>query len=173
MRILNTAMLSAYISVASSLFCQQEPMPDKVPPEVVKMLKEQEQQMTDSIKKDKKHPGPKYGYFDCRAEAQKWTSDPSDSQDARNLSANAAILVNGQIRAIPAITPHVTATGLMERAYEMAVCVHEDADFEKQFNTYSFLQDHYNEERSARYSLFLLKHNLMEQFVKEDAEDYK
>jgi hypothetical protein len=148
-------------------------MPEKLSPEVVKALREQEQRMKDSIEESKKHPGPKFEYLQCRADVQKWTADPFDTKDARNLSPNIMTMVNGQLRSIPSITPHVTVSGLMDRAYEMSVCTHEDADFEKQFATYSSLLKAYSDERSFRYMYFVMKHNLYEQFIKEDAEANK
>lgn len=150
--------------------CQQEPMPDKLSPEAVKALQQQEQRMRDSIEESNKHPGPKFSYLQCRADTQKWTSDPFDGKDARNLSANTAIMVNGQLRSIPALTPHVTVGELVGRIYEMSVCEETDVDFEKQFRTYSMLEDAYKEERTFRYMYFLTRHGLDAQFVKEDAE---
>jgi hypothetical protein len=152
---------------------QQEPMPDKLSPDMVKLLRDQEQKMKDAVEEAKKHPESKFGSLQCRADAQKWTSDPFDTKDGRNLFVNTAIMVNGQLRSIPTITPHVTVTGLMERTYEMAVCAEEDAEFEKQFATYSSLAKAYSEERCSRYTLFLLKHHLDEQFHKEDVEENK
>ncbi len=173
MNTLRAVLFSVCVSASTLAVCQQEPMPDKLSPEVVKALKEQEQRMRDSIEASKKQTNPKFGYLQCRADAQKWTSDPFDTTDARNLMMNTAIMVNGQMRAIPHITLHVTVSGLMERTYEMDVCIREDADFEKQFATYSSLAEAYKDERCFRYMYFITKHNLDEQFRKEDAEGSK
>jgi hypothetical protein len=105
--------------------------------------------------------------------AQKWTIDPFDNKDGRNLNVNTAIMVNGQFRSISSITPHVTVTGLQERTYEMEICKTEDADFEKQFSTYSRIAEAYKEERTFRYVYFLMRHNLDKQFLSEDAENSK
>jgi hypothetical protein len=153
--------------------CQQEPMPDKLSPEAAKQIREQERQMKSPIEEDKKHPGPEFDDLECRADAQKWTADPFDGKDARGLSANRAIMVNGQFRSIPSMTPHVTVRGLLERVHEMEVCTHEDADFEKQFATYSAMARAYGEEHCFRYMHFLRRHHLDEQLVKEDAEENK
>jgi hypothetical protein len=147
MDILKAFLFSICISASTVAVCQQQPMPDKL--------------------------SPKIGYLQCRADAQKWTTDPFDTKDARNLTTNTAIMVNGQLRSIPAITPHVTVSGLMNRAYEMSVCIHEDAEFEKQFATYSALSNAYQDERNFRYIRFVMKHNLNGQFIKEDAEENK
>ncbi len=55
----------------------------------------------------------------------------------------------------------------------MDTCKTEDAEFEKEFRKYSALAEAYSEERTFRYMHFLTKHNLDEQFVEEDAEDFK
>ncbi len=55
----------------------------------------------------------------------------------------------------------------------MGVCKKEDADFEKQFSTYSTLEDIFRDEIDTRYTLFLTKHNLDKQFHDEDTEDFK
>jgi len=168
------AMLFAFcLLTASFAVCQQEPMPDKLSPEMIKHLRDQEQRMKDEVEDNKKHPEPKVGYLKCRADTQKWTADPFDDKDARNLSVNTVIMVNGQFRSIPLITPHVTVRGLLERAYEMEVCTAEDAEFEKQFTTYSAMAKAYREEHCSRQGLFLIKHHLDEQFVKEDADENK
>ena len=171
---IRTARLLAICAFMTSFaICQQEPMPDKLSPEIVKQVRDQEQQMKHSIDESKKRPGPEFGDLKCRADAQKWTTDPFDGKDARNLSANRAVMVNGQFRSIPRITPHVTVRTLLERAYEMEVCTGEDADFEKQFATYSAMAKAYNEEHCFRYMYFVTKHRLDEQFLKEDAEENK
>src|SRR5580700_8120833 len=156
MSILRAVLPLVFVLFAPFAVCQQEPMPDKLSPEVVKLLREQEQKMKDDAEEAEKHPEPKFGYLQCRADAQKWTADPFDTKDGRNLFVNTAIMVNGQFRSIPRITPHVTVNGLMERTYEMAVCADKDAEFEKQFATYSSLAKAYSEERCSRYTLFLL-----------------
>ncbi|MCU1249000.1 MAG: hypothetical protein JWQ49_2029 [Edaphobacter sp.] len=153
--------------------CQQEPMPEKLSPEAVKALQAQEKQLMDSIAESNKHPGPKFTDLQCRADAQKWTSDPFDGKDARNLSINTAIMVNGQFRSMSHIAPHVTVEGLIDRAYEMIVCIESDAAFEKQFATYSLMAKLYSEERNLRYLMFILRHNLNDQFLKEDAKENK
>jgi len=173
MGILRSPLFFAWVFTASFAICQQEPRPDKLSPEVVKGVKDQEQQMKNEVEESKKHPEPKFGYLKCRADAQKWTADPFDTKDARTVSANTAIMVNGQFRSIPRITPHVTVRGLLERAHEMEVCADEDADFEKQFATYSSIAKAYREEHCFRYMYFLTRHHLDEQFAKEDAEENK
>jgi hypothetical protein len=116
---------------------------------------------------------PKFGFFQCRADAQKWTFDPFDKTLDPKFQAGAAILVNGQFRTLPHLTYGVTVGSLLQRAYEMDVCKREDPDFEKQFATYSSIEDSYREERTFRYMSFLTKHHLDEQFAKEDIEDFK
>lgn len=173
MGILRAALFIAAILVVPIAYCQQEPMPGKLSPEVVQHLREQEQQMVKSIQDSNTQTGPKFGYLQCRADAQTWTSDPFDNKDARNMMVNTAIMVNGQFRSIPSITQHVTVVGLMKRAHEMSVCEQEDADFEKQFSTYSSLARAYDQERCFRYKLFLTTHHLDEQFIKEDEDANK
>ena len=119
------------------------------------------------------NPSPEFGFLKCRADAQKWTADPFDKTDPRTLGANTAKMVNGQFRIIPTITSHVTVRGLLERAHEMEVCSVEDADFEKQYATYSAMARAYEEEVSNRYQLFVIRHHLDGQFVKEDEEENK
>ncbi len=143
--ILRPALLSFLAFTATVAFCQQASM----------------------------SPKPEFGFLKCRADAQKWTADPFDKTDPRTLGANAAKMVNGQFRVIPTITPHVTVRGLLERAHEMEVCTAEDADFEKQYATYSAIAKTYEQEVSYRYQLFVIKHHLDGQFVKEDEEDNK
>jgi hypothetical protein len=116
------------------------------------------------------HPGPKFGALQCRADAQKWTTDPSDDKDPRNLGVNTVIMVNGQFRSMSHATPHVTVTGLMDRIHEMDVCRDEDEAFEKQFSTYSTISKSYSEEVTFRYDYFLTRHDLRHQFFQEDAE---
>jgi hypothetical protein len=166
-------LLSICMLTLPFAICQQEPMPDKLSPEVVKQIREQEQQMKNTVGENEKHPEPQFGDLKCRADAQKWTTDPFDAKDARNLSANRAVMVNGQFRSIPSMTPHATVRGLLERAHEMEVCTREDAEFEKQFATYSAMAEAYNKEHCFRYMYFLTRHHLDEQFVKEDAEENK
>jgi hypothetical protein len=60
--------------------------------------------------------------------------------------------------------------GLMERRYEPEVCKGEDAEFERQFATYSSISKAHEEEICFRYGYFLTRHNLREQFFKEDAD---
>jgi hypothetical protein len=148
-------------------------MPDKLSPEQIKALRKQEQHMVDAIKQSKEQPSPKFGDLQCRADAQKWTSDPFDKNGARNLSINTSIMVNGQFRAIPGITPHATIKDLMSRAYEMALCIGEDAEFEKKYGTYSSLLNAYDEQKSFRYLYFITKHNLLAELYKEDVEENK
>jgi hypothetical protein len=61
-------------------------------------------------------------------------------------------------------------TELMQRVNEMEVCREEDAAFEKQYSTYSSISRSYSDEITFRYDYFLTRHNLREQFFKEDAE---
>jgi hypothetical protein len=129
--------------------------------------------MLNAVQQGQKQSGSKFGFLQCRSDAQKWTADPFDTKDARNLMVNTAIMVNGQFRSIPSITLQVTFAGLMQRTYEMSVCEAEDADFEKQFSTYTSLARAYEEEQCFRYRLFLTTHHLEEQFTKEDEEANK
>ncbi len=119
----------------------------------------------------KPNSSPEFGFLKCRADAQKWTADPFDKNDPRTVGQ--AKMVNGQFRTIPEITPHVTVRTLMERAHEMEACTTEDSEFEKQYATYSAIAKAYDAELCSRYQLFLIKHHLDEQFVKEDAEKNK
>jgi hypothetical protein len=173
MHLIKTALLSAIMIIPTICFCQQEPMPEKISPEALKLIREQEQRIKDSIEESKKNPRSKFGMFQCRADAQNWTTDPLDSKDARSLSVNTGILVNGQFRSVPPITRHVTVSVLQQRVYEMTVCEREDAEFEKQFGTYSAMSKAYSEEVCFRYMYFLTTHKLDEQFIKEDAEANK
>jgi hypothetical protein len=157
--------------LAASGSAQEARPPIKLSPEQVKTLQQQEDWMKSSIEESKKHPGPTYTLLQCRADTQKWTTDPFDKSDERNLIGGRLIQVNGQLRTMPEITQHVTVTKLTERAYEMNVCGESDPDFEKQFGTYSLIARRYEEERAFRYVFYLTKHNLTEQFMKEDAEE--
>ena len=116
---------------------------------------------------------PKFGYFQCRADVQKWTYDPFDKSLDPKYITGTAIMVNGQFRVMPQLSYGVTTTALQQRTYEAEVCIQEDAEFEKQFFTYSRLKEAYEDERSFRYMNFLMKHHLLEQFTKEDAEEFK
>jgi len=116
---------------------------------------------------------PKFGYFQCRADAQKWTYDPFDKTLEPKYITGSAIMVNGQFRVLPQLSYGVTSAALQQRIYEADVCTTEDADFEKQFFTYTRLKQAYAEERTFRYMNFLMKHNLLEQFAKEDTEQFK
>jgi len=122
---------------------------------------------------DKVEEKPKFGYFQCRADAQKWTYDPFDkSLDAKYLTGD-AIMVNGQFRVLPHLSYGVTSAVLIQRIYESDVCTREDAEFEKQFVTYSRLMQSYRDERTFRYMHFLMNHHLLDQFTKEDTEEFK
>jgi hypothetical protein len=153
--------------------CQQGQMQGKPGTEAVKNIGEQQFQLSGATGEARKHREPEFGYLKCRADAQKWTSDPFDSKDARNLSVNTAKMVNGQFRSIPRITPHVTVNGLLVRVREMEACTREDADFERQFATYSAIARAYGEEHCFRYMYFVTRHHLEEQFLKEDTEENK
>jgi len=50
----------------------------------------------------------------------------------------------------------------------MSVCEHVDDNFEQQFSTYSTMRKIYWEEYHLRYVNFIIRHNLLDQFVKED-----
>lgn len=168
-------MVLLHVCVLTSTFaaCQQQPTPDKQSPNVAKLPKERGNQMGNAVGEAKKPPEQRFGYLKCRADAQMWTSDPFDTKDERNRFGGTAIMVNGQFRSRPESTPHVAVAGLMERVHEMEVCTQEDADFEKQFATYSSLSKAYDEEICFRYDGFLMRHNLREQFFKEDAIENK
>jgi hypothetical protein len=114
-----------------------------------------------------------FGVLQCRADAQKWTYDSFDKKLPDKKRDGTAIMVNGQFRALPHLSYGVAASELLIRAHEMDICIHEDADFEKQFATYSSISSSYSEERTFRYKYFLAKHNLDDQFRKEDAEEFK
>ena len=128
----------------------------------------QGQQMKNAVEEGKEFPDLK-----CRADTQRWTADPFDYSDPKNLSGSRAIMVNGQLRLIPITTAHVTLRGLLERVREMDACTRQDPDFEKKFATYSAMAEAYNEEHCSSYMLFVIRHHLDEQFVKEDAEENK
>src|ERR1035441_4269645 len=89
-----------HVCVLTSTFaaCQQQPMPDKQSPDVVKSLKELEHQMNNAFEESKKPPEQKFGYLKCRADAQTWTSDPFDTKDEKNRFGGMGIMVNGQLR---------------------------------------------------------------------------
>jgi hypothetical protein len=116
---------------------------------------------------------PQFGYFQCRDDAAKWTYGSETTLADTPKTTAQVILVNGQIRAVPYLSYGVTFSQLKGRALEMGVCKKEDADFEKQFSTYSTLEDIFRDEVDTRYTLFLAKHNLNKQFRDEDAEDFK
>jgi hypothetical protein len=128
----------------------------------------QGQQARDAVEESKEFPDLK-----CRADTQRWTADPFDYSDPKNLSGSRAIMVNGQLRLIPITTAHVTVRGLLERVREMDACTRQDPDFEKKFATYSAMAEAYKEEHCSRYMLFVIRHHLDEQFAKEDAEENK
>ncbi|HEY0308596.1 MAG TPA: hypothetical protein VGB94_10580 [Acidobacteriaceae bacterium] len=167
-------MKRAFIAVAASLIVvtalvgAQQTTPTKVDPETAKIMREQEQRMIDAASK----PAETIPVQQCSADTQAWTTDGSDRQTT--MIGAVLIMVNGQIRYMPmGGTSHATMGDLVMRIHEMSVCQTSDADFQKQFNTYAVLQKHYEEERMTRYILFLYKHNLMDQFVKEDAAENK
>jgi hypothetical protein len=124
-------------------------------------------QQTKAAKKDK------FGFFQCRADAQKWTFDPFDKTLDPKFLTGTAVMVNGQFRVLPHLSYGVTMSTLLNRIYEMGVCTHEDPEFEKQFSMYSLIENSYNDERTFRYLNFIMKHNLIEQFTKEDTEEFK
>ncbi len=92
---------------------------------------------------------------------------------AEKLSGGMLFEVNGQYRTLPPLSYGVTAIQLQERIYEMGVCSHEDADFQKKYNTYQLIQDKYRDEVTFRYKYFLMNHHLEEQFAKDDADRFK
>jgi hypothetical protein len=115
----------------------------------------------------------KFGPFKCRADAQEWTlTDFSDKQKAIGMSAT-GVLVNGQLRLLPDISSGVIVHELEDRATEMEICEQEDADFQKQFNTYVLIERLYREETKSRYVKFLLDHHLLEQFTLKDTKAFK
>jgi hypothetical protein len=115
----------------------------------------------------------KFGFFQCRADAQKWTFDPFDKTLAPKYITGTAVMVNGQFRVHPHLSYGVTMRDLIQRTYEMGVCTHEDAKFEKQFTMYSLMEKLYSEEQTFRYMNFIMKHHLDEQFAKEDKEEFE
>lgn len=154
----------------SSLYasCQESLSPIQLTPEQVKVLREQEKQFQQSINQQNTK-SITYSVLQCRADTQRWTSDPFDRSDERNLSVNTGVLVNGQMRSMAPLTAHVDFRILLERIHEMSVCQEVDAEFQKQFNTYALIGKLYEEEKSFRYLKFLLDHSLYDQFLKEDA----
>jgi len=162
-----------FIAIAAAVLgcladAQETRPPIKLTPEQVKVLQAQEKQFEDSL--NRANDGTKsYSALECRADAQRWTADPFDKSDERNLSINTAVMVNGQIRSMPHITAHVNFLQLSERVHEMSMCEEVDAEFQKQFNTYKVMADLYEDERSFRYFKFLMDHSLYSQFLKEDA----
>ncbi len=170
MVVLRVVLLQVCVLTSAFAACQQQATPDQQNLGVVKSLKELGHQMSNAAEESKKPPERKFGYLKCRADAQTWTSDPFDTKDERNHFGGTAIMVNGQLRMRTPLTLHVTMVGLMERTYEMEVCRQEDAEFEGQFATYSSMSKSYGDEMSFRYDYFLTRHNLREQFFKEDAD---
>jgi len=115
-----------------------------------------------SMSQEKK-PLPTYSIQQCRVDTQEWTlPDPAPTPGH-------VIIVNGQNRLVPITTAHAPIPKLLDRIYEMTICENVDADFQRQFSTYSTMIGLYKEEHHSRYVAFLLKHNLHEQFIKEDA----
>jgi hypothetical protein len=88
---------------------------------MVKHLSEQEQQTAGAVDSGKKQSELEFGDLKCRADAQKWTVDPFNSKRSRSLSVDIAIIVNGQFRLIPRITPHAAVGELLKRAHQMEV----------------------------------------------------
>ncbi len=124
-------------------------------------------QSTKPVEKDK------FGVFQCRADAQKWTFDPFDKMLDPKFVIGTAVAVNGQLRVVPHLSYGVNLRALLTRKYEMSVCTHEDSDFEKQFSMYSIIAGSYSEEEAFRYQNFIVKHHLDVQFNKEDTEEFK
>lgn len=167
-------VLCGLFVLASSSSAQEQQAPHRLTPEELKIVKENEAMMQRTAREAANTPQPKYNVYQCRADAQAWTTDGSDLTNGTNLLGSTAIMVNGQIRTVPlGGTPHVTMTGLVYRIAEMSSCQTIDEAFQKQFNTYAMLQSMYEEERLTRYTLFLYKHNLMDQFSREDKEEHK
>jgi hypothetical protein len=110
----------------------------------------QGQQMKNTVEQSKEFPDLK-----CRADAQRWTADPFDYADPKNLSGSRAIMVNGQFRLIPITTAHVTIRGLLERVREMDACTRQDADFEKAVR--NILRDGRSVQRRALLSLYVVR----------------
>ena len=171
MSILRAAQFFVCLLTPGLALCQQAPASPT--PEAVKAVREQEKQLRDSMDESNKHPGPRIRDLQCRADTQNWTLDPFDKSDPAALLGGVGLQVNGQFRLMPELTPNVTVSVLIDRAYEMSVCIHEDADFEKQFGTYSLMFKRYEEERIFRYMYFLMRHNLQDQFNREDVERNK
>jgi len=141
---------------------QNKPAP-KLTPEQVNLLRMQEKELEKEVTNSKKLPT--FTVQQCRSDAQEWTlKEPPPWMTT-------LIVVNGQVRMMSPITPHTPITKLLDRIYEMTVCETVDADFEKQFHTYSQMHKSYQQEQHSRYALFLMKHELIEQFLKEDAKE--
>ncbi len=115
----------------------------------------------------------KFGEFQCRADAQRWTYDPFDKELSPKFLTGSLIQVNGQVRTLPTLTCGASVSVLIDRISEATACIHEDAEFQSKYNTYSLLKDAYTEERAFRYMDFVLRHDLDKQFTAEDAEAYK
>ena len=169
MGILRAALLLACMVAPSLAASQQGPAAKSPGAGAVGTLRQPEQQSQGSAGQSSAQVAPKFGYLRCRADAQKWTVDPFDEKDPRNAAGGGAVMVSGQFREMPYLTPHVTVVELMKRRYEMAVCATEDADFERQFGTYSYISESYDEEILFRYDAFLTRHHLRHEFFQEDA----
>jgi hypothetical protein len=173
MRFLRVAILSALILMSLSGSCLQQPSSTNPSPQDTKATQNYEKWMKDSLEEANKHFNPPLNYARCRSDTQRWTTDPFDKDDSRNRLGGILMQVNGQFRTMLSITPHVSIAERVDRIYEMAVCEQTDSDFEKQFSTYTLMGRQYEVEKNSRYLGFILKHNLHDQFLKEDAEENK
>ncbi len=161
------------LSLLPSLEAQQDSQ-TKLNPEAVKTLQNNEKRMTQMVEDSKKNPGPTFSAEDCRRDTQSWTSDPAEMWAGKNLLGGTLIIANGQSRLLPSpLTPRLPMPKLLDRIHEMTVCQTTDADFQRQFSTYSTIHRIYNEEEQFRYMKFLMDHGLFDQFIKEDAEANK
>jgi hypothetical protein len=165
-------VLFAAVSLVGASSSQDPPAP-QISPEAAKALRENEKRFEQMINEFQKEPSKTFSVGECRADTQAWTLGDFSAGGKLLATGGYLILVNGQSRLIPIPTAHTPIPKLLDRIHEMTVCQKLDADFQKQFSTYSTMREQYQSEHETRYLCFLFKHSLFEQSLQEDAAENK
>jgi hypothetical protein len=161
-KILLSFFCTAAVVLSGAAVAQDKPAP-QLSPEQVKTLKDQEKALQTLLADSNKKKLPTFTVQQCRSDTQEWTY--------KEPTGGVIVVVNGQSRMMPPGTPHTPIPKLLDRIYEMTVCETVDSEFEKQFHTYTQMRELYERERESRYTQFLLKHGLFDQFISEDAKE--
>jgi len=173
---IRTAILSFAPLMFGTAVCARTASPQEPPrlgPEAAKALQEQERSLEQMTLSSKKENAETFSVEQCRDDTQAWTLGGFSSKGKLEATGGYVVVVNGQSRLMPFPTSHTTIPQLLDRIHEMTVCERVDADFEKQFGTYSTMREEYQSEHEFRYLNFLIRHNLFQQFLQEDAADNK